>query len=43
MAGATPTTRRSGDSTRGCIAVTKGEIEEIWRLAPDGTPVEIKP
>ena len=32
-----------GDWTRGCIAVTKGEIEEIWRLVPDGTPVEIKP
>jgi murein L,D-transpeptidase YafK len=33
----------SGDWTRGCIAVTKSEIEEIWRLVPDGTPVEIKP
>lgn len=32
-----------GDWTRGCIAVTKGEIEEIWRLVPDGTPVEIEP
>jgi murein L,D-transpeptidase YafK len=32
-----------GDWTRGCIAVTKAEIEEIWRLVPDGTPVEIKP
>jgi murein L,D-transpeptidase YafK len=32
-----------GDWTRGCIAVTKSEIEEIWRLVPDGTPVEIRP
>lgn len=32
-----------GDWTRGCIAVTKAEIEEIWRLVPDGTPVEIRP
>lgn len=32
-----------GDWTRGCIAVTKAEIEEIWRLVPDGTPIEIRP
>ena len=32
-----------GDWTLGCIAVTKAEIEEIWRLVPDGTPVEIRP
>jgi murein L,D-transpeptidase YafK len=32
-----------GDWTRGCIAVTKAEIEEIWRLVPDGTAVEIRP
>ena len=31
------------DWTLGCIAVTDQEIEEIWLLAPDGTPVEIKP
>lgn len=30
------------DWTAGCIAVTDGEIEEIWRLVPDGTPVEIR-
>jgi len=29
--------------TDGCIAVTDSEIEEIWRLVPDGTPVEIRP
>lgn len=31
------------DWTDGCIAVTDGEIEEIWTLVPDGTPVEIRP
>lgn len=32
-----------GNWTRGCIAMTKSAIEEIWRLVPDGTPIEIKP
>ncbi|MEW6186902.1 MAG: L,D-transpeptidase family protein [Thermodesulfobacteriota bacterium] len=31
------------DWTRGCIAVTDEEIEEIFRLVPIGTPVEIRP
>jgi murein L,D-transpeptidase YafK len=31
------------DWTDGCIAVTDSEIEEIWRLVPDGTSVEILP
>jgi murein L,D-transpeptidase YafK len=31
------------DWTWGCIAVTDEEIEEIWDLVPNGTPVEIKP
>jgi murein L,D-transpeptidase YafK len=31
------------DWTLGCVAVTNQEIEEIWRTAPDGTPVEIVP
>jgi murein L,D-transpeptidase YafK len=35
--------RRATDWTEGCIAVTDEEIEEIWRLVPDGAPVEIKP
>jgi murein L,D-transpeptidase YafK len=34
---------RKTDWTLGCIAVTDPEIEEIWRLVPNGTPVEIKP
>jgi murein L,D-transpeptidase YafK len=31
------------DWTLGCIAVTDPEIEEIWRVVPDGTPIEIRP
>jgi len=31
------------DWTRGCIAVTDEEIEEIEKLVPDGTAVEIRP
>ena len=34
---------RLSDWTNGCIAVTNREIEEIWRLVPDGTPIEIRP
>jgi len=31
------------DWTEGCIAVTNTEMEEIARLVPNGTPVEIRP
>lgn len=31
------------DWTAGCIAVTNSEIEEIWRVVRDGTPIEIRP
>ena len=31
------------DWTKGCIAVTDEEIEEIDKLAPNGTIVEIRP
>jgi murein L,D-transpeptidase YafK len=34
---------RLKDWTLGCIAVTDSEIEEIWRLVPDGTLVKIVP
>jgi hypothetical protein len=34
---------RLRDWTRGCIAVTDRETDEIWRLVPVGTPVEIRP
>lgn len=33
----------ASDWTKGCIAVTNEEIEEIWRVVPDGTVVEITP
>lgn len=32
-----------GDWTDGCIALSNAEIEELWRLVPDGTPIEIRP
>jgi murein L,D-transpeptidase YafK len=32
---------RRVDWTAGCIAVTDAEIEEIWRVVPDRTPIEI--
>jgi murein L,D-transpeptidase YafK len=35
--------QREVDWTKGCIAVTDSEIEEIWRLVPDQTPIEIQP
>jgi murein L,D-transpeptidase YafK len=31
------------DWTKGCVAVTDEEIEEIYKLVPTGTAVEIKP
>lgn len=31
------------DWTAGCIAVTNDEIDEIARVVPDGTPIEIRP
>ena len=34
---------RRNDWTAGCIALTDAEIEELWRVTPDGTEVEIKP
>jgi murein L,D-transpeptidase YafK len=36
-------TRIEGDWTLGCIAVSNREIEEIWSLTADGTPIEILP
>jgi murein L,D-transpeptidase YafK len=35
--------RIAGDWTAGCIAVSNQEIEELWQLVPDGTPIEIVP
>jgi len=35
--------RVAGDWTDGCIAVSNKEIERLWALVPDGTPIEIAP
>jgi len=34
---------RLADWTVGCVAVTNDEIEELWRVVPIGTPIEIQP
>ena len=31
------------DWTAGCIAVTDEEVEELWRVTPDNTPIDILP
>jgi murein L,D-transpeptidase YafK len=36
-------THRERDWTDGCIAVTNAEMDQIWELVPDGTPIEIRP
>ena len=35
--------QRETDWTQGCIAVTDQEMDEIWNLVDDGTPIEILP
>ena len=41
--GAVGAAHRLRDWTDGCIAVTDSEIDEIWNLVKNGTPIEIKP
>jgi murein L,D-transpeptidase YafK len=41
--GVTGRRRVSFDWTAGCIAVSNEEIEELWRIVPMGTEVEIRP
>ena len=31
------------DWTDGCVAVTNEEMDELWKLIPVGTPIEIRP
>ena len=31
------------DWTDGCVAVTDREMDEIWRVVPDGTRIVLKP
>lgn len=40
---ALPFGRLPGDWTDGCIAFSNEEIEELWRIVPDGTVIEIRP
>lgn len=35
--------RRYGDWTEGCIAVSNREMNEIWAMVPDQTPIFIAP
>jgi len=30
------------DWTKGCIAITDSEMDQIWTAVPDGTPIEIR-
>jgi murein L,D-transpeptidase YafK len=34
---------RLTDWTEGCIAITNEEMDELWTLVHDGTPIDIKP
>lgn len=38
-----PVGRLPGDWTDGCIALSNAEIELLWQVVPDGTPIEIRP
>jgi murein L,D-transpeptidase YafK len=31
------------DWTDGCIAITNPEMDQFWKLVPEGTPIEIRP
>lgn len=33
----------ANDWTQGCIGVTNQEMDELWKLVPDGTKIEIVP
>lgn len=33
----------AADWTDGCIAVSNPEMDELYRLVPDGTPIDIRP
>lgn len=34
---------RAVDWTLGCVALTNAEIDELWRVVPDGTPITLLP
>lgn len=31
------------DWTQGCVALTNGDMEKVWKLVKEGTPIEIHP
>lgn len=33
----------TSDWTDGCIALPNAEIEQLWDIVPDGTPITIRP
>lgn len=35
--------QKSMDWTSGCIALTDADVEDVYRLVPDGTPIRINP
>jgi murein L,D-transpeptidase YafK len=35
--------RLARDWTDGCIAVSDAEMDELYRVVPDGTPIDIRP
>lgn len=35
--------RRPADWTDGCIAVSDAEMDELYALVPDGTPIDVRP
>lgn len=35
--------QRLADWTAGCVALTNSEIEQLWGVVPDGTPIRIAP
>jgi murein L,D-transpeptidase YafK len=37
------TGRLAGDWTDGCIALSNDEVERVWSLVADGTPIDIRP
>jgi murein L,D-transpeptidase YafK len=38
-----PLSRMPTDWTDGCIALSNAEIDEVWKLVRDGTPITIRP
>ena len=35
--------QRQADWTKGCMALTDAEMDQVWQAVPDGTPIDIQP